>query len=130
MRNTPVYLLTRSLKGRAADHLLNLYWSNEHRLSLAPLPETAARNLVESCIESFALSHLDLSTFRQEVLRLSSRIPGAIVQMCALAAEPHYQSGLRVKTRLLHLDCVLKGYEKLPKPETGGERQGAGNYEL
>jgi hypothetical protein len=122
MRDTPVYLLTRSLQGKAADHLLNLYWSNEHRLSLAPLPETAARSLVESCIERFALSYLDLSTFRQEVLRLSRRIPGAIVQMCALAAGPHYQSGLRVKTRLLHLDCLMKGYEKLPKPETGGER--------
>jgi hypothetical protein len=122
MRDTPVYLLTRSLKGRAADHLLNLYWSNEHRLSLAPLPEAAARSLVESCIESFALSHLDLSTFRREVLRLSDRIPGAIVQMCALAAEPHYQSGLRVKTRLLHLDSLMRGYEKLPKPERGGER--------
>jgi hypothetical protein len=122
MRDTPVYLLTRSLKGRAADHLLNLYWSNEHRLSLAPLPETAARSLVESCIESFALSHLDLSTFRQEVLRLSSRVPGAIVQMCALAAEPHYQSGLRVKTRLLHLDSLMRGYEKLPRPERVRER--------
>ena len=122
MRDTPVYLLTRSLQGRAADHLLNLLWSNKHRLSLAPLPETAARSLVESCIEGFALSHLDLSTFRQEVLRLSGRIPGAIVQMCALAAEPHYQSGLGVKTRLLHLDSLMRGYEKLPKPERGGER--------
>jgi hypothetical protein len=124
MRDTPVYLLTRSLQGKAADHLLNVYWSNEHRLSLGPLPETAARSLLESCIEGFALAHLDLSTFRREVLRLSGRVPGAIVQMCVRAADPCYQYGLRPKTRLLHLDSLLGGNEKLPKPERRRERLG------
>jgi DNA polymerase III delta prime subunit len=122
MRDTPVYLLTRSLKGRTANLLLNLYWSNEHRLPLAPLPETAARSLVESCIESFALSHLDLSTFRREVLRLSGRVPGAIVQMCARAADPRYQYGLRPKTTLLHLDSLVRGYREPPRAERGRER--------
>ena len=122
MRGTPVYLVVRDLKATDAGYLSNLYWSEEHRLYLGPLPGTAARELLDSCVARFGLSRLDLRVFRQEVLRLSGCIPGAIVQMCALAAEPHYQSGLRVKTRLLHLDCLMKGFEKLPKPERWGER--------
>jgi nucleoside-triphosphatase THEP1 len=122
MRNTPVYLVVRDLKATDAGHLLNLYWSEKHRVYLGPLPGTVARELLDSCVERFGLSRLDLSVFRREVLRLSSRIPGAIVQMCALAAEPDYQSGLRVKTRLLHVDSLMRGYEKLPKPERWRER--------
>jgi hypothetical protein len=122
MRDTPVYLVVRDLKATDAGHLLNLYWSEKHRVCLGPLPGTAARELLDSCVAHFGLSRLELSVFRPEVLRLSGRVPGAIVQMCALAAKPHYQSGLRPKTRLLHLDSLMRGYEKLPKPERGGER--------
>jgi hypothetical protein len=117
MRDTPVYLLTRELKGQTAEQLLKLYWRDEQRLSLGPLPETAARSLVESVSKSFALGQLELQTFRREVLRRSGRIPGAIVQMCALAAEPRYQAGLRVETGLLHVDYLLRGREKLPRLE-------------
>jgi hypothetical protein len=122
MRNTPVYLVVRDLKARDAAHLSNLYWSEKHRVYLGPLPGTAARELLDSCVGRFGLSRLDLSVFRREVSRLSGRVPGAIVQMCALAAEPHYQSGLRPKTGLLHLDSLMRGYEKLPKPERVRER--------
>ena len=122
MRNTPVYLVVRDLKARDAVHLSNLYWSEKHRVYLGPLPEAAARELLDSCVAHFGLSRLDLSVFRREGLRLSGRVPGAIVQMCARAADPRYQYGLRPKTTLLHLDSLVRGYKEPPRAERGRER--------
>ncbi|MFZ3363556.1 MAG: hypothetical protein WA153_08945, partial [Candidatus Acidiferrales bacterium] len=57
----------------------------------------------------FGLSSLDLEGFREEVLRLSAHLPGSIVKMCELAAEPRYHYGDQVKVKLVHLDYLLQG---------------------
>jgi len=111
MRNTPVYLLPFGAMQEAFGSVSrSFYWGDRERLTLGPLPAIAAQELLESCIEHFALSKLDLGDFREEVLELSGHVPGAIVKMCALASDPHYQYGTRVKIKLVHIDYLMSGH--------------------
>jgi hypothetical protein len=114
MRGTPVLLLARgpseSQLGRAAD----LYWSDCQHLGLGPPPDRALRELLEWCICRFSLARLNLAGFREDMIRLSGGIPGALIKMCALAAEPRYQFGSQVKTKLVHIDSLLGGYKPMP----------------
>ena len=123
MRNTPVYLLVR---GEVEQHLSALhtffYWGDRERLALQPLPAQAAAELLETCIEWFGLSRLHLADFREEALERSKRVPGAIVKMCALAADPRYQYGLRIKTKSVYIDYLMSGHDLLANaPPRGGE---------
>lgn len=111
MRNTPVYLLARDeVEQRIYQFNYFFYWGERERLALQPLPAEAAAELLESCIERFGLAQLDLSDFREEVLELSKRVPGAIVKMCALAADPRYQYGSRVKIKSVYIDYLISGH--------------------
>lgn len=110
MRNTPVYLLVRDGPEHRIDQFSHFfYWGDRERLALGPLPTPVAREMLEHCIERFGLSNFDLDEFREEVLELSSCVPGAIVKMCALAADPRYQYGSRIKTKLVHIDYLMSG---------------------
>jgi hypothetical protein len=113
MRNTPVFLLARGLSEPEIGRVADLYWCARQRMSLGPLPERAARDLLEWCIRRFGLAGLNLEGFREEVVRLSGRNPGTLIKMCALAAKPDYQYGLRVKTKLVHIDSLVRGYNPL-----------------
>lgn len=110
MRNTPVYLLIR---GEQEQHVLPycrfFYWTDRERLGLQPLPTQAAAELLESSIERFGLSRLDLADFREEALALSKRVPGAIVKMCSLARHPRYQQGSRIKIKSIYIDYLMRG---------------------
>jgi hypothetical protein len=121
MRNTPVYLLIRD-EGEQHLHLLYKYFyrGDRERLALKPLPAQAAAELLESCIEWFGLSRLNLTDFRRQAPQLSKQVPGAIVKMCTLAADPRYQYGSRVKTKSVYIDCLMSGKD-LPghAPPTG-----------
>jgi hypothetical protein len=112
MRDTPVYLLLRGdaqqVMGRCSHFF---YWGAREQLVLGPLPAPAARELLKSCIERFGLSRLDLSDFREEILELSKQTPGAIVKMCALAADPRYQYGPRIKTKSVYIDYLMSGHD-------------------
>ncbi len=112
MRGTPVYLLARGCGPEHIGKVTDLYWMKENRLPLGPLPEPAARRLLEASIERYGLADLDLKGFRQEVLRLSGGLPGAIVKMCALAADPRYWVGPRIKTRLVKIDSLLGSHQQ------------------
>jgi hypothetical protein len=118
MRDTPVYLLARGQTQAEVGHVTDLFWGDKHHLSLGPLPKPAARALLEYCIRRFGLVGLELEGFREEVLRLSGQVPGTLVKMCALAAEPRYQYGARIKTRLVHIDCMMSRHELLPVSRT------------
>ncbi len=111
MRNAPVYLLFHD---EVFQHLYRFnhffHLGDRERISLQPLQAEAASQLLESCIERFGLSHLDLSAFREEVLELSKQVPGAIVKMCALAADPRYQYGSQVKVRSIYIDYLMSGH--------------------
>ena len=113
MRNTPVYILTRGLSEAEVGHVTDLYWSDRQRLSLGPLPGKAARELLESCIRHSGLAHLNLEGFREELLRLSGRVPGTVIKMCSLAAEQRYQYGSQIKTKLIHIDTLVNGLYRL-----------------
>jgi hypothetical protein len=106
-RNTPVYLVARGAGPEEIGHAANTYWNERERLILQPLRESAARQLLESCIRRFGLARLDLDDFREAVLSMSGHNPGVLVKMCELAAQPRYHCGSRIKTRLIHIDCLM-----------------------
>jgi hypothetical protein len=85
-----------------------LYWNEALRVHLGPLNERAARELLEICIRSFGLDSLDLENFREDILRLSSQLPGSIVRMCELAADSRYHHGDRIKIELVHVDYLMQ----------------------
>ena len=105
---TPVYLTGEGFTQREIGYAWSLYWTDEYRIHLGPLTEGAARELLEMCISKFRLDALDLDGFREEILHLSERLPGAIVKMCELAADPRYHYGEQIKTKLVHVDYVMK----------------------
>lgn len=107
MRDTPVYLVARGSGPEEIGHAASTYWDDRQRLTLQPLHESAARELLESCIQRLGLAHLNLDDFRNAVLSMSGCNPGVLVKMCELAADSRYQSDSRIKTRLIHIDCLM-----------------------
>jgi hypothetical protein len=86
----------------------SIYFTPQYHIKLGPLPESASRELLEQCIQRFGLASLDLEGFREDVLRLSGQLPGSIINMCQLAADPHYHYGDHVKIKLIHVDYLLR----------------------
>jgi hypothetical protein len=107
MRKTPVFLLARGPTEMDVGHVGNVYWGSRRQLCLDPLPEQAGRELLERCTRKFTLGNLELEEFRKEALRLSGSVPGTIVRMCHLAQAPEYRFGSRLKTKLIHIDCLM-----------------------
>ena len=124
MRNTPVYLLVRDRVEHRIDQFSRFfYWDDRELLALPPLPRDAALQLLETCITRCGLSQLNLSDFREEVLELSKQVPGAIVKMCALAADPRYQYGSRIKTKTVYVDYLMSGHNlSLPGAKLSGPK--------
>ena len=108
MRKTPVYLLARGLGYEYLGQASRLFWSDEGRLELGPLAPEDARALIDAAIEKEGIRNLDLSRFHEEVLEASRNLPGAIVRMVAMATQPQYQYGNRVKTKLIHMDYLVQ----------------------
>ncbi len=106
MLGTPVYLVARGSGREEIGHAANLYWDGPQQLTLESLPASAARELLESCIQQLGLARLNLEGFRKAVLSLSGYNPGMLVKMCELAAEPRYHCDSRIKTRLIHIDYL------------------------
>lgn len=123
MRGTPVYLVARGCGEGELGRAARLYWNDDLRLHVGAMPIPAARALVEHCIRRFGLARLNLDGFREGILRSSERLPGAIVKMCARAADAEYQFGGRVETRLLRVDYMMQfSYRKRRGEATGGTR--------
>ena len=108
MRGTPVYLIARGCSERELGRAARLYWNDTMRLKLAPLAAQGARSLVKHCIERYGLTRLNLEGFREELLRLSGGLPGAIVEMSARAGDSEYHRGGRIEMRLLHVDYMMQ----------------------
>ncbi|MFZ3214792.1 MAG: ATP-binding protein [Candidatus Acidiferrales bacterium] len=106
---TPVYMTGRGYTQGEIGRAWSLYWADEYRMGLKPLTEACARELLEICICKFRLSLRDLERFRLDILHLSGRLPGSIVKMCRLAADPRYRYGDEVKVKLVHVDYLLQG---------------------
>jgi hypothetical protein len=106
---TPIYLTGYGYSQGEIGYAWSLYWTDEYRIRLGPLTEAPARELVELCIQRFELGSLDLAGFREDVLHMSGHLPGSIVKMCELAADPRYHYGDQVKLKLVHVDYLLQG---------------------
>jgi hypothetical protein len=104
---TPIYLAARDYSQAEIGYAWSLYWNDTLRVRLGPLRERAAQDLLEACISRFSLASLDLDDFRENLLRLSGHLPGSIVKMCELAADPRYHYGEQIKLKLLHVDYLL-----------------------
>jgi len=122
MRSTPVYIvLSDTVEYRIEQFSHFFYWGDRERLALQPLPAGAALELLENCIERFGLSRLELEDFREEILKLSKQIPGAIVKMCMLAADPRYQYESRIKVKSVYIDYLMSGHNlRLPDTKLNG----------
>jgi len=105
---TPIYLAGSGYSSAEIGFAWSLYWTDEYRIQLGPLPESAARALLEASIRRFGLEALELERFREEILSLSGLLPGAIVKMCELAADARYHYGNRIKTKVVHIDYLMR----------------------
>jgi AAA ATPase-like protein len=108
MRDTPVILVSRGDSKSELGPVEDLFWHPASRVLLGTLAEAQTRILLEASIRRLGLEQgLDLEPFRSEVLEFSGGVPGAIVTMVAMATDPRYQEGSRVKTELLHIDYLI-----------------------
>jgi hypothetical protein len=106
---TPVYMLARGCAPVELGESWSLYWNDKLRLHVGPLPIADASALLSACVRRFGLNRWELGGFEQEVLELSGRLPGTIVKMCEMAAQPQYQYQRQIKTRLVHVDYLMRG---------------------
>jgi hypothetical protein len=105
---TPIYLAARGYAQNEIGYAWSLYWNDVLRVHVGPLNERAARELLETCIRSFGLGSLNLKDFRDDILRLSGRLPGSIVKMCELASQAQYRYDDLIKVKLVHVDYLMQ----------------------
>ena len=113
MRKTPVYLLARGVEESDMGGAGRLFWSEDQRLELGTLAPEDARALLDAAIEREGLLDLDLTEFREQVLDTSRNLPGAIVRMVAMAAQPKYRYGNTVKANLIAMDYLVQLAERV-----------------
>ena len=116
-QRTPIYALAPGWTYQELGHAAQLYWNDQQRLYLGPLPIAAAAELLEWAIERFGLGQLDLEDFREDILKFSGLLPGAIVKMCRAASDTRYHFEGRIKTKLLHVDYLMNHCEVLVQHE-------------
>lgn len=107
-QETPVYAIAGGWTYKELGHGAPLYWNDRQRLQVGALPSPAAKELLEWAIRRFGLARFDLDGFREDILQFSGLLPGAILRMCEAAADNRYQFEGRIKTKLLHVDYLMK----------------------
>jgi hypothetical protein len=110
-QETPIYAVAQGWTCGELGHAAQLYWNDRLRLHVGALALPAAKELLELCIRRFELGQFDLEGFREDILDFSRLLPGAIFRMCAAAADSHYHYEGRIKTKLLHVDYLMKHCE-------------------
>jgi hypothetical protein len=104
---TPVCLLARGRDRNQIGCAWSIYFANEFRIEIGPLSESSALELLEQSIRCFRLNRFDLTGFREEILRLSRRLPGSIIKMCELSADQRYHHSGQIKINLVHVDYLM-----------------------
>jgi hypothetical protein len=107
-QETPVYAIAGGWTYKELGHGAQLYWNDRQRLEVDALPLSSAKELLEWAILRFGLAQFDLDGFREDILQFSGLLPGAILHMCAAASDNRYQFDGRIKTKLLHVDYLMK----------------------
>jgi energy-coupling factor transporter ATP-binding protein EcfA2 len=103
----PVILLGRGMTESELGRAAKLYWHDGMRLSLGPLEDSAAHALFRRCVARFDLADVADDEFLAFVLQQSGRLPGRILHLCRLAADPRYRFDGRIKTHTLAVDFRL-----------------------
>ena len=106
-QETPIYSVASGWTYRELGHAAQLYWNDHQRLHVDALPIGAGTELLEWAIRRFGLAQFDLDDFREDILRFSGLLPGAILNMCKAAADTRYHFDGRIKTKLLHVDYLM-----------------------
>lgn len=107
-QETPIYAVASGWTYGEIGHAAQLYWNDRQRLHVGGLSRAAANKLLEWAIGKFGLAELDLDGFREDILEFSGLLPGAILRMCEAAADGRYHFDGRIKTKLLHVDYLMK----------------------
>ena len=113
MRNTPAYLLARGVEEIDIGRAGRIFWSEDQRLELGPLANEEAQALFDAVIEREGLQGLELDEFREQVLEAGRKLPGAIVRMAAMAAQPQYRYGNTVKAKLISMEYLVQLAERV-----------------
>jgi hypothetical protein len=113
-QKTPVYAIARGWTYTELGHATQVYWNDRQRLHVGALAAAAAKELLEVSIRQFGLSRFDLKGFREDILEFSEMLPGAIVAMCAAAADSQYHFEGRIKTKLLRVDYLVNHCQGAP----------------
>lgn len=108
MRETPVSFLTRGLGDEYLGPAGRLFWSDAHKLALGPLAPGEAAKLLRAVVERQGLQDLDINSFQKAILEFSRGLPGAIVEMAAMARQPQYRFGSKIKSKLLYTDYLVQ----------------------
>ncbi len=125
-QETPIYAIAPGWTYEELGYGAQLFWNDRLRLHVGALPVASAKELVEWSIQRFELSQLDLDGFREDILEFSGMLPGAILRMCAAASDSRYQFEGRIKTKLLHVDYLMKHCRGIGQP--GAPSRGAQSY--
>jgi Cdc6-like AAA superfamily ATPase len=115
-QETPIYCLAAGWTYRELGHGAQLYWNDQQRLHVGALSPAAANELLDWAIQRFGLSKFDLDGFREDILEFGGLLPGAILRMCEAATDSHYHSDGRIKTKLLHVDYLMKHCQGIAPP--------------
>ena len=107
-RETPIYSIAPGWTYRELGYGTQVYWNDRQRLQVGGLCVPAANELLEWAIRKFGLAQFDLDGFRDDILEFSGLLPGAILRMCEAAADGRYHFDGRIKTKLLHVDYLIK----------------------
>jgi hypothetical protein len=107
-QDTPIYAIAPGSTYLELGHAAQLYWNDQQRLRVGALSPSAANELLEWAIRKFGLAQFDLDGFREDILEFSGLLPGAMLRMCEAATNSHYHFDGRIKTKLLHVDYLMK----------------------
>lgn len=118
-QDTPIYSIAPGWTYRELGHAAQLYWNDQQRLPVGSLSLAAANELLEWAIQRFDLSNFDLDGFREDILEFSGLLPGAILRMCQAATDSHYHFDGRIKTKLLHVDYLMKHCQGIAQHGSG-----------
>jgi len=119
-QETPIYSIAPGWTYRELGHAAQLYWNDQQRLHVGALSLDAANELLEWAIQKFGLATFDLDGFREDILEFSGRLPGAILRMCQAATDRHYHFDGRIKTKLLHVDYLMKHCQGIAQHGSAG----------
>jgi hypothetical protein len=89
--------------------LNRLFWDPRDQIELKSLSDHDARQLASLAAGRFQPpAGVDEADLRDRILQASHGIPGRIVEMYRMAADPRYHSGGYVKLGLIQIDLAVK----------------------